>query len=112
MPDKSVLAKQCPVCGARPVEPIHGPKGFPSPTHRCPSCSALLKPSFKAGVLLCMPVGAILFGIAYFFIDWLNHLPAVSGAVRTALLGGLAGLCSAITARVALRGMVFRPVDQ
>ncbi len=111
MTKQSVLAKQCPVCGFRPVEQIRGPKEVGSPTHRCPSCSTLLKPAFTVRILLAIPIGAFSLGMAYLGINWLNHVPALSGAVRAAVLGGLGAFCTAITLNAAVRGIVFRPIQ-
>lgn len=110
MTNQSVLAKQCPVCGFRPVVPISGPKGVSSPTHRCPSCATLLKPALTARILLAIPIGAISLGIAYLGINALNHAPALNGAVRAAALGALGALCMGITVNAALRGIAFRPM--
>jgi hypothetical protein len=97
MKEQRVLVRQCPVCGYRPVEQIRGLKVLGAPTHRCPSCTALLKPAFTSRILLCIPIGALSLGIACFCVNSFNNLPALSGALRAALLGGLAAFCSAIT---------------
>ena len=110
MGKQSVLRKQCPVCGYRPVEQIRGPKGFGAPTHRCPSCAALLKPAITYRILMCFPVGALCLGITYLCLTWVNNEPTLPGIVRTALIGGCIGFSMALTLNFAARGIVFKPL--
>jgi len=112
MSEPSVLTKQCPVCQAKPVQQIRGPKGFGSPTHSCASCGSLLKPVITARAMLSLPIGAAIFCFVYLAISWLNQSIAITGSVRAALLGGLGAFFTATVLWYFMRGMVFRVVKQ
>ena len=58
-------------------------------------------------VLWGLPVLASTLGVFYLVIRWLQqqHVP---GVVFAALLGGLAALSFSLSAKVALRGIVYR----
>ena len=111
MAKQNVFSKQCPVCEFRPVEQIRGPKGFGSPTHRRPSCSALLKATLAARVLLAIPICAIALGIEYVCINWLKHSPELPGVIRAGLLGGIGAFGFAVALNSAARGFVFKPIE-
>ncbi len=112
MSEPSVLAKECPACHARPLQPIPGLKGVGAPTHRCASCGALLKPAFTSRAVLSLPIGAAVFGLAYFVITWLNQSLAISDGVRARVLGGIGAFCTSVILWSLARGMVFRVVKQ
>ena len=109
MPQSQVASKQCPVCAGKPVARIPGASGFGSPTFRCPHCGAGLTTGMTLQVLWAVPVCLASCGAAYAIVTWLQQTHHVGGIAFAALGGGLFGGAFSLSAKVALRGIVFRP---
>lgn len=105
----NVRSKQCPVCAGKSVYRINTARLVRAPSFRCPDCGAELTTAITPQVLWAVPTCALAFGLVFLVLTWLRQSDWLHGAAFGGAFGGLFGGAYAISAKVAMKGIVYRP---
>ena len=105
----NVSSRQCPVCKEIAVERYCNTLTFKQPSHHCKKCDSQLTTAHTKDTLWAVPVSTLALLAMIAMLLYLRESQTITGALRSALMGGAGALALSVSLQSYLRGIVLRP---